>query len=112
MSPTVEKAGQNMPSQFALLGQLRNRQSVSDPRVMLNTNIPFSAFICGLQGSGKSHTTSCMIGELNPSSRTRRSANLTRKLLLVFPCAWKPEETSLDPGPPIQRVQLQLKLSA
>ncbi|KAK1139247.1 hypothetical protein N8T08_001177 [Aspergillus melleus] len=61
VSPSVERAGQKMPSQFALLGQLRTRQPVSDPRVMLNTNIPFSAFICGLQGSGKSHTTSCMI---------------------------------------------------
>lgn len=64
VSPSVERAGMNLPSQFALLGQLRTRQMVADPRVMLNTNIPFSAFICGLQGSGKSHTTSCMIGEL------------------------------------------------
>ena len=69
VSPSVERAGQKMPSQFALLGQLRTRQPVSDPRVMLNTNIPFSAFICGLQGSGKSHTTSCMIGESTFSCR-------------------------------------------
>ncbi|KAA8642811.1 hypothetical protein EYZ11_004337 [Aspergillus tanneri] len=62
LSPSVERVGHSMPSQFALLGQLRTPQSgVSDPRVMLNTNIPFSAFICGLQGSGKSHTTSCII---------------------------------------------------
>ncbi|OGM44510.1 hypothetical protein ABOM_006723 [Aspergillus bombycis] len=52
-----------MPPQFALMGGLRARQSVlpPDPRVMLNTNVPFSAFICGVQGSGKSHTTSCII---------------------------------------------------
>ncbi|KAE8143147.1 hypothetical protein BDV38DRAFT_277174 [Aspergillus pseudotamarii] len=51
-----------MPSQFALMGVLSAQQSElpQDPRVMLNTNVPFSAFICGVQGSGKSHTTSCI----------------------------------------------------
>ena len=29
--------------------------------VFLNMNTPFSAFICGSQGSGKSHTLSCML---------------------------------------------------
>lgn len=29
-----------------------------------NTNIPLSEFICGLQGSGKSHTLSCLLGEI------------------------------------------------
>ncbi|KAH8698707.1 hypothetical protein BGW36DRAFT_358229 [Talaromyces proteolyticus] len=63
VSPSLEEVGQKLPAQFGLLGHLDTRQSedLVDPRVMLNTNIPFSAFICGLQGSGKSHTTSCMI---------------------------------------------------
>ncbi|KAJ5346243.1 hypothetical protein N7452_004247 [Penicillium brevicompactum] len=41
-------------------------------RIMLNANIPFSAFVCGVQGSGKSHTTACMIelGTLNQSIST------------------------------------------
>jgi len=30
-------------------------------QLFLNTNVPFSAFICGVQGSGKSHTTSCLM---------------------------------------------------
>jgi hypothetical protein len=66
ISPILEEIGNKMPSQFGLLGHLASRQSedLMDPRVMLNTNIPFSAFICGLQGSGKSHTTSCMIGKV------------------------------------------------
>ncbi|KAA6409421.1 MAG: hypothetical protein FRX48_06974 [Lasallia pustulata] len=34
---------------------------VSDPRIFLNINTPWSAFICGSQGSGKSHTLSCML---------------------------------------------------
>ncbi|KAE8145179.1 hypothetical protein BDV25DRAFT_170735 [Aspergillus avenaceus] len=49
-----------MPAQFALLGGLQ-ADKPRDPRIMLNTNVPFSAFICGVQGSGKSHTTSCII---------------------------------------------------
>ena len=32
-----------------------------DPRVFINTNTPWSSFICGSQGSGKSYTLSCML---------------------------------------------------
>ncbi|PFH52524.1 hypothetical protein AMATHDRAFT_1931 [Amanita thiersii Skay4041] len=32
-----------------------------DPRLYLNTNAPLSAVICGVQGSGKSHTVSVML---------------------------------------------------
>lgn len=35
-------------------------QHEPDP-VLLNTNTPWSAFICGSQGSGKSYTLSCML---------------------------------------------------
>ncbi|EFR02107.1 hypothetical protein MGYG_05109 [Nannizzia gypsea CBS 118893] len=62
LSPITEGHGHKMPPQFALLGHQPSKMSAGfDPRVMLNTNIPFSAFICGVQGSGKSHTTSCII---------------------------------------------------
>ncbi|KAM5501012.1 hypothetical protein McanMca71_005389 [Microsporum canis] len=65
LSPVVEGHGIKMPPQFALLGHQPSITSTGiDPRVMLNTNIPFSTFICGVQGSGKSHTTSCIIGIL------------------------------------------------
>ncbi|PIG79274.1 hypothetical protein AARAC_004273 [Aspergillus arachidicola] len=59
----ISSTARAMPSQFALMGGLRGQQSAlpRDPRVMLNTNVPFSAFICGVQGTGKSHTTSCII---------------------------------------------------
>ena len=46
-----------------------------DPRIFLNVSTPLSAFICGSQGSGKSHTLSCMLenylkpGELGESPR-------------------------------------------
>ncbi|KAL9127250.1 MAG: hypothetical protein Q9217_003830 [Psora testacea] len=34
---------------------------VGDKRLFINMNAPWSAFICGSQGSGKSHTLSCML---------------------------------------------------
>jgi hypothetical protein len=54
--------------QYGLFGSVcPTKESLStvntDPRLFLNVNIPFSAFICGLQGSGKSHTMSCILGK-------------------------------------------------
>ena len=39
------------------------KMPVIDPRLLINVSAPLSAFICGLQGSGKSHTMSCLLGE-------------------------------------------------
>ncbi|KAJ5887337.1 hypothetical protein N7504_011384 [Penicillium tannophilum] len=62
VSPMLEQRGYSLPSQCALLGRIAAAGIGSpDLRIMLNTNIPFSAFICGVQGSGKSHTTACII---------------------------------------------------
>ncbi|KAF2626679.1 hypothetical protein BU25DRAFT_394777 [Macroventuria anomochaeta] len=48
--------------QYGLLGSLEDERSdASASQLFLNTNVPFSAFICGVQGSGKSHTTSCIL---------------------------------------------------
>ncbi|KAG0652217.1 hypothetical protein D0Z07_0833 [Hyphodiscus hymeniophilus] len=49
--------------QYGLLGTSDPTSPIAimDSRLFLNTNIPFSAFVCGVQGSGKSHTTACMI---------------------------------------------------
>lgn len=53
-----------------------------DP-VLLNTNTPWSAFICGSQGSGKSYTLSCMLENCLFSSN--RIGKLPRPLAgLVF----------------------------
>ncbi|KAI9751891.1 MAG: hypothetical protein M4579_005848 [Chaenotheca gracillima] len=41
----------------------------SDPRLFLNVNSPWSTFVCGSQGSGKSHTLSCMLENCLSSSR-------------------------------------------
>ncbi len=47
-SPLEDAATQQLPD-------------AADPRIFLNVNTPWSAFICGSQGSGKSHTLSCML---------------------------------------------------
>lgn len=38
-----------------------DRASDSDPRIFYNVNAPSSIFICGSQGSGKSHSLSCLL---------------------------------------------------
>lgn len=62
----LEQNGEDLP-QYGLLGCMVSESSTDkvNARVFLNTNIAFSAFICGVQGSGKSHTTACMIGMNN-----------------------------------------------
>ena len=60
--------------QHALLGvNVMAKQTGSKRNVKLyqNTNVPNSVFICGLQGSGKSHTLSCLIGQYNITRFTR-----------------------------------------
>jgi hypothetical protein len=50
----------------ALSAETDNEHAVSsmdkeDPRVFFNISAPSSTFICGSQGSGKSHTLSCLL---------------------------------------------------
>jgi hypothetical protein len=48
--------------QYAILGsESKGETDVTLKPVLLNTNAPWSAFLCGSQGSGKSHTLSCML---------------------------------------------------
>lgn len=53
-------------TQYAVLGSelastQRPDRSEMENAVFLNTNAPWSAFLCGSQGSGKSHTLSCIL---------------------------------------------------
>ncbi len=50
-------------SQYGLLaGDVHSlRKSSRDPRIFYNVATPSSVFICGSQGSGKSHTLSCIL---------------------------------------------------
>lgn len=43
------------------LSESDDRHFLKDPRVFFNTTTPSSTFICGSQGSGKSHTLSCLL---------------------------------------------------
>jgi hypothetical protein len=58
------KDGEKPFSQYGLLaGQLSGSvdDDSSDPRIFWNIAAPSSFFICGSQGSGKSHTLSCVL---------------------------------------------------
>jgi len=54
-------------TQYGVMGRMISTHFKStvhvpvDPRLYLNTNAPFSALVCGVQGSGKSHTVSVML---------------------------------------------------
>jgi len=53
---------QDLLPQYGLLGSLESEHAdATNTPLFLNSNVPFSAFICGVQGSGKSHTTSCIL---------------------------------------------------
>ncbi|KAF8540664.1 hypothetical protein BDD12DRAFT_561818 [Trichophaea hybrida] len=71
----VVDTDKNLPGykEFGLLGQqieiLDSRLGTSDKgqegedgRIFLNADAPHSAFICGVQGAGKSNTLGCMLG--------------------------------------------------
>ncbi len=53
-------------------GQERSSPELKDDRLFININTPWSAFICGSQGSGKSHTLSCMLENALIPSRLGR----------------------------------------
>lgn len=53
-------------TQYGLLGGdagmlAANQENKVDPRIFHNVSAPSSIFICGSQGSGKSHTLSCLL---------------------------------------------------
>ncbi|KAF8552600.1 hypothetical protein OG21DRAFT_1477686 [Imleria badia] len=56
-----------MTMQYGVIGEVLSIRSKSgayepiDPRLYINTNTPFFAVICGVQGSGKSHTVSVLL---------------------------------------------------
>ncbi|KZP03786.1 hypothetical protein FIBSPDRAFT_879146 [Athelia psychrophila] len=62
----VLAAKEDISMQYGVLGEtlaICPNTSIqhADRRLYLNTNTPFSAVLCGVQGSGKSHTVACML---------------------------------------------------
>jgi hypothetical protein len=78
-----------IPAQYGLVAGLkriyhpefanaRDNEIGNDPRIFFNITSPMSTFICGSQGSGKSHTLSCLLeGCLLRSNAGRLSNPLT-----------------------------------
>jgi hypothetical protein len=68
-------------TQFGLLARLNRTLShpiglvQDDSRIFYNISPPSSTFICGSQGSGKSHTLSCMLENCLISSKAGRLPN-------------------------------------
>ncbi|KFY83986.1 hypothetical protein V500_09690 [Pseudogymnoascus sp. VKM F-4518 (FW-2643)] len=55
-----------------------DRPPIRDPRIFFNVAAPSSTFICGSQGSGKSHTLSCLLENcLIPSNANKLPRPLT-----------------------------------
>ncbi|KAF2097948.1 hypothetical protein NA57DRAFT_76748 [Rhizodiscina lignyota] len=74
------------PESTAAQSNVRSDQT-ADP-IILNINAPFSVFICGSQGSGKSHTMSCMLeGCLSPDDRIGRLPNPLSGIVFYFAAA-------------------------
>ncbi|KAF2125416.1 hypothetical protein P153DRAFT_434481 [Dothidotthia symphoricarpi CBS 119687] len=61
-SELITTHSKDLLPQFGLLGSHSDTAlDNADTKLFLNSNVPFSAFVCGVQGSGKSHTTACML---------------------------------------------------
>ncbi|KAG8743267.1 hypothetical protein FRC12_015090 [Ceratobasidium sp. 428] len=78
--------------QYGLLGQVAAVYSKSrserfrDPRIYVNTNAPMSAVVCGVQGSGKSHTVGVLLENmlLAPDPRLGQTQKPLSGLVLHF----------------------------
>jgi len=74
-------------SQYGLIGglaevlrdvEMSGKPIEKDPRIFFNVATPSSVFICGSQGSGKSHTLSCLLENcLSPSQAGKLPKPLT-----------------------------------
>lgn len=58
--------------------------TIADTRLFLNVNAPWSAFICGSQGSGKSHTLACMLEDCLLPSKIGRLLRPISALVFHF----------------------------
>ncbi|CAO2647392.1 Nn.00g083140.m01.CDS01 [Neocucurbitaria sp. VM-36] len=57
----VSAHAEDLVPQYGFLGLYTKSSDTTGTRIFQNTNVPFSTFICGVQGSGKSHTTAVML---------------------------------------------------
>lgn len=71
---TILEHAKDLIPQFGFIGCLSDKSfSGPDAKIFQNKNVPFPSFICGVQGSGKSHTTATMLeNALIPSKHLGR----------------------------------------
>ncbi|RMZ67722.1 P-loop containing nucleoside triphosphate hydrolase [Pyrenophora seminiperda CCB06] len=75
---------QHLLPQYGLIGLYGEAKDVRS-KLFINTNVPFSMFLCGVQGSGKSHTTSCILeNSLIPSKHLGRLQNPLSALVFSY----------------------------
>jgi hypothetical protein len=81
----ITRDTQHLLPQYGLLGSYDDEARHTTSKLLLNTNVPFSMFICGVQGSGKSHTTSCILeNALVPSEHLGRLPNPLSALVFSY----------------------------
>ena len=75
---------QHLLPQYGLIGLYGEAKNIRS-KLFLNTNVPFSMFLCGVQGSGKSHTTSCILeNSLIPSKHLGELQNPLSALVFSY----------------------------
>jgi hypothetical protein len=75
---------QHLLPQYGLIGSHDEARDTKS-KLFLNTNVPFSMFLCGVQGSGKSHTTSCILeNSLVPSKLLGKLQNPLSALMFSY----------------------------
>lgn len=93
---TLSEHNGRLFAQYGLLGGVTKLLSKStlqkthhptieeDPRLFTNITTPFSVFICGSQGSGKSHTLSCFLENCLLPSKVNKLSNPLTALVFHF----------------------------
>lgn len=80
----ISSDGVGLLPQYGLLGSHGEARDTKS-KLLLNTNVPFSMFLCGVQGSGKSHTTSCILEDsLIPSRHLGKLQNPLSALVFSY----------------------------
>lgn len=75
---------QHLLPQYGLMGLYGEAKDIRS-KLFMNTNVPFSMFLCGVQGSGKSHTTSCILENyLIPSKHLGKLQNPLSALVFSY----------------------------
>ena len=95
---TLDSVGRDVFHQYGLLGEQMSSSNQTllkigdpqpapdnyDPRVFFNVSEPCSAFICGSQGSGKSHTLSCILENCLVTSKLGRLSSPLRGIVFHY----------------------------